>query len=729
MKATFIDCYVQNDEIVLWLMDGKKSTKLVDTFIPEIYARGTNLGELQDQLKKDGVNAYASKKKIFAGNEEVDVLAIPIEKISRYRHMAKYVEKLTNYEIELYNADQKIEEIYMFYKDLYPTAQIEYTQEGGRLKSIKTLDDIDSLDYEIPDFEVGNLIVKTCESLFKSIDTKLISITYNGQRFSGGEKNILEKFKKAFEEHDPDLIWTEHGNLVLPYLKNLFNKNDIEFNFSRFEEDDFKFEKGESYWAYTNIIYRTASVFLKGRLHFDTKSFFADDTGFYGIIDGARVCRQRIQRIEMRSAGAAVTNLLLYESYKKNFLLPYKIGIYERFKSLGELYEADRGSIIFEPQVGFHTDIVEFDFVSLYPQIMWKHNLSPETLFCKCCRGHKVPSLHYNFCKKNRGVVSIVAEKLIKRRIALKKLGTPEAKEKASYIKWLLVTMFGYQAFKNRKIGVIEAHESIQAYAREIIMQTVRIAESFGWEVIHGIVDSVYVKKKGYTADDVRLLEKAINECTGFKIAHEGNYRWMVFLPSIVNSYQPISNHFYGIFENGELKCRGIEARRKDVPNIIATMQTEMITTLGDATNFHEFNSLIPGVIKILKKYVKNLPNATQKDLTITRRISKTDYVHNIPQKVMLELLSEDGWNLQPGQKISYIIRDVDNKNPMKRYIAADFFDGTFDIDKYKELMIRATFNILLPFGITDRYLVDLLKPSRQLKLDLFYAKKTVHMG
>jgi DNA polymerase elongation subunit (family B) len=731
MKATFIDCYVKNDDIVLWLRlpDGK-NIKLIDRFIPEIYVRTHRPEILQRWFKKNGITSNIVKKKSFSGNIQLEVLSIPIDYISRYHHTIRYIEKLQGYAVEIFNADQKLEEIYMFQKDLFPTAKVEFTEENGILQSISVLDDSNAVDYEIPDFEKGNLHVKTKDSLYKTIDTKLVSITYNGQRFTGRSKNILEKFKKAFEEHDPDIIWTENGNLVLPYLRKLFDEHRISFNFSRFENDDFSYEKGESYWAYTNIIYRTASVFLKGRLHFDTKSFFADDTGYYGIIDGARVCRQRIQRIEMRSAGAAVTNLLLYESYKRNFLLPYKIGIYERFKTLEELYEADRGSMIFEPQVGFHTDIVEFDFVSLYPQIMWKHNLSPETLFCKCCPHHKVPSLHYNFCTKHRGVVSIVAENLVKRRIELKKQGTPEAKEKAGYLKWLLVTMFGYQAFKNRKIGIIEAHESIQAYAREIIMQTVRIAEFYGWEVVHGIVDSVYVKKKGYTKDDVEKLEREICKETGFKIAHEGNYRWMVFLPSIVNADQPVSNHFYGIFENGEIKCRGIEARRRDFPVIVQEMQLEMIEVLSEATNIVEFRRLFPKVLKVLKKYINKLPNATQNQLTIRRRISKTDYVNNIPQKIMLEAMSEDGWDIQPGQNITYIIKDVKNRNPRRRYIPSDAFKGEFDSQKYTEIMIRATFNILQPFGLTQRYIAEFINPTKQLTLDIFHdAEKTIQMG
>jgi DNA polymerase elongation subunit (family B) len=35
-----------------------------------------------------------------------------------------------------------------------------------------------------------------------------------------------------------------------------------------------------------------------------------------------------------------------------------------------ELLAADRGGLIFEPEIGVHENVAEFDFVSLYPNIM-----------------------------------------------------------------------------------------------------------------------------------------------------------------------------------------------------------------------------------------------------------------------------------------------------------------------------------------------------------------------
>jgi DNA polymerase II len=717
VKATFIDCWINNNSVILWVKINGKNLRLTDYFTPNIYIKGSNLKELKEKLFNNGIKSFFAKKKDFY-SDEVWALRVPVYKISNYHSIIREIESSENYNVELYNADLKLEELYMFEKDLFPTAEIDIEYDNkSQVKSIHNLDDPFLLDYKIPKFRIANIQVKTTESLYKTYDTKIKSIKFNKTSLKGEEKAILKEFKELFESNDPDVLWTENGNLILPFLKEKFNTYEISFNFNRFDPDEVEKKEGKTYWAYASVYYRAHSVFLKGRLHFDTKSFFSDDTGFYGIIEGSRVCRNRIQRIEMRSAGAAVTNLLLYESYKRNFLLPFRVGMYERFKTLGQLYQADRGSIIFEPVIGFHGGVVEFDFTSLYPQIMWKYNLSPETLFCKCCKHNKVPGLHYNFCTKKRGVVSIVAQNLIERRIRLKDLGTSQAKEKSSYLKWLLVTMFGYQAFKNKKIGTIEIHESIQAYAREILLETVRIAESLGWTVVHGIVDSLYLKKEGYSDNELKILKQEITKQTSFHLKLDGEYNWMVFLPSICNTNRPVPNHFYGVEKKGELKCRGIEIRRKDMPKIVVDMQKEMIGKLSSAKTLEEFTSLFPQVYEILKNYIKILDSPSIDKLKILRRISKLDYKSNIPQKIVLKKLKEQGWTINPGQTISYVIKDVKNKEIDLRYESTESFKGEFDKEKYKEILIRATYSLLQPFGVNELNINEEVKGERQKKL------------
>lgn len=60
------------------------------------------------------------------------------------------------------------EEYYFFEKDLFPLSRVEFELEGSKIKSIKSIDDSEDIDYKLPDFSIAKLMVKTKDNLFKS---------------------------------------------------------------------------------------------------------------------------------------------------------------------------------------------------------------------------------------------------------------------------------------------------------------------------------------------------------------------------------------------------------------------------------------------------------------------------------------------------------------------------------------------------------------------------------
>src|SRR5690606_21978879 len=129
----------------------------------------------------------------------------------------------------------------------------------------------------------------------------------------------------------------------------------------------------------------------------------------------------------------------------------------------------------------------EFDFASLYPNIMSKKNLSGETVLCSCCPDSKrrVPELGWHICEKRTGMVPKSLEILLKKRALykqrLKSSDTPADVKKVydarqNALKWILVTSFGYLGFNNAKFGRIDAHIATCAFDRQILLQAVRIA-------------------------------------------------------------------------------------------------------------------------------------------------------------------------------------------------------------------------------------------------------------
>jgi DNA polymerase, archaea type len=97
------------------------------------------------------------------------------------------------------------------------------------------------------------------------------------------------------------------------------------------------------------------------------------------------------------------------------------------------------------------------------------------------------------------------------------------------------------------------------------------IAEDMNFDVLHGIVDSIWVKKDNATKKSYSKLKETIEKETEFDISFEGVYKWIAFLPSEINSHLPVLNKYFGVFEDGTIKTRGIEGRRHDT-SIFDTM-------------------------------------------------------------------------------------------------------------------------------------------------------------
>jgi len=62
-----------------------------------------------------------------------------------------------------------------------------------------------------------------------------------------------------------------------------------------------------------------------------------------------------------------------------------------------------------------------------------------------------------------------------------------------------------------------------------------------------------------------------------------------------------VLNRYYGVFESGKIKVRGIEAVRRDTPAFIRKAQMDMIRVLAKARNSEAFVKRIPESVEVLK--------------------------------------------------------------------------------------------------------------------------------
>ena len=77
----------------------------------------------------------------------------------------------------------------------------------------------------------------------------------------------------------------------------------------------------------------------------------------------------------------------------------------------------DKGGLTYRPVPGFYEEVAELDFASMYPTLMAKFNLSPETVNCVCCpQAPRVPEAGYRICTRRKGLIPKTVEPLLIKR-------------------------------------------------------------------------------------------------------------------------------------------------------------------------------------------------------------------------------------------------------------------------------------------------------------------------
>ena len=270
------------------------------------------------------------------------------------------------------------------------------------------------------------------------------------------------------------------------------------------------------------------------------------------------------------------------------------------------------------------------------------------------------------------------------------------AKQRRSALKWLLVCCFGYTGYKNARFGKIEAHEAINALAREKLLVAKETAEARGYRVLHALVDSLYVQKEDATREDYENLSREIEQRTGLPMALEAVYRYVVFLPSKQSPEIPVPNRFFCVPEEGELKVRGLECRKHDTPPLVARMQREALAILAEAHDFQSYGRKLEEAREVLARYLARLEagSVNLEELVINRRLTRSphDYKQASATAIAAKQLERAGVKLRPGETLQYIITDAEAELPDDRVRAWTLWEGWhgYDVKKYQEALREA---------------------------------------
>ena len=260
----------------------------------------------------------------------------------------------------------------------------------GELLNWNLTDNREAFEYELPPFSImqirnSNDFVPPKYQKFLQLEISYDSRTYALEQDS--PKELLEALNWHLYRCDPDILVTDYGDaILLPKLFTLSRQFDIPLLLNRDASAKFGTTKESSFFQYGKIVHKDGAFTLTGRWHVDAhNSFTVAEADLDGLFEMTRLTQMCGQRQGRASIGTSMSSMQLSWAYRNNVLIPSKKREPEEFKSAATLLLADRGGLIFNPPLGYHEDVAELDFASMYPSIMVNNNISPETINCRCC--------------------------------------------------------------------------------------------------------------------------------------------------------------------------------------------------------------------------------------------------------------------------------------------------------------------------------------------------------
>ncbi len=366
--------------------------------------------------------------------------------------------------------------------------------------------------------------------------------------------------------------------------------------------------------------------------------------------------------------------------------------------------ETYTGAVVLEPRPGVHNNVVVLDFASMYPTIMVKYNVGPDTLLREgegCEKVNQAPSVGHRFCADRPAFFRTVLERFLKWRAEVKAQlkkypeRSPQYRlldERQRAIKVLANASYGYMGWAAARWYCKQCAESVTAWGRDLISKAVELARSLGLKVYYGDTDSLFVEND---PDKVNKMIEEITKGLEFDIKIDKIYSRVFFTES--------KKRYAGLTPDGKVDIVGFEAVRGDWSDLAKDSQAKVAEIV-----------LLTGDVNKAVDYVRNLISQLRagkvniEKLIIWKTLTKRpeEYEAEAPHVYAAKVMEKLGYKVTVGSKVGYVI--VKGDGPVSRrarpyfVVKPDEVDVNYYIDKQ---LVPAALRILGFFGVSERTL------------------------
>lgn len=743
LTGWLLDIYpnYQHGHLTLWLLgDDGKRYHLHQRFPVVMYAGGPyhRLHDLGVHLKrtyKNQIKLARVQRKTLLDPQPLTVMEIRVEQAALFPRFFQEIEQ-PFVDVDFYNNDIRLPSRYAAAFDVFPLTRCwVVANRAGWVEKIEPLESRWDPDPAQPSLRVLAIapdcdpfhahpkflrfVYKTTFSRRGATEAPKPGISSWLVPLQPGSPLPVKVLREVLQEYDPDVLVTQHGDVwVLPYLLNLSLKHRLDLPLNRDPDREVTRRDGGVHYTYGQVVRRGPQTLLHGRLHIDLHNTLSiGEMTFEGVLETARVGGLPIQTAARTSPGATLTSMKMITYLRRGLMVPNHKQQTEDEKDILTLTHADKGGLIFAPEIGLWPDVIEVDFTSMFPRIAQAYDISPETLDHPHLQ-NRDPRNGLPDPTEEPGMLGATLDPLLDKRehykTAVAEMDTADPrytlyKARLGAHKDIGVVAYGRTKFRKETDGKVEVHEGITDYSRKSVVLAKLAAESLGYRFLHGYVDALYLQKiGGASANETLALLDAITKATGLPIVLEDQYRWFAFVPSKRKPRVGAANRFFGVTLDGRLKVRGLSSRRGDMPEWVGKIETEILELLAQAPTVDELPNYVPKVIALLRKRIRQLRHGETdlSTLVLTQKLSKApeDYRTQTATVRAAKQLHAAG---KPARLADYV-RYIYIRGP-ERVRAWDLPEPpdpkTIDVPRYQELLLRAAHMIMQMLGVPEERL------------------------
>ncbi|ABU81246.1 DNA-directed DNA polymerase [Ignicoccus hospitalis] len=400
-----------------------------------------------------------------------------------------------------------------------------------------------------------------------------------------------------------------------------------------------------------------------------------------------------LDQVMAASVGYRVEWYLMRVAFVTNELVPNRV---ERKVA------SYKGAIVLRPLKGVHENVAVLDFSSMYPNIMIKYNVGPDTLVRP---GEKVSPdevyvspAGYMFKKRpdaffKRSLVTLLnLRKEIKERMKSLSPEDPLYKlldNRQKAVKVLANAHYGYMGWPHARWYCRECAEAVTSWGRELILKAIQMARELGLKVIYGDTDSLFVI---YDKEKVEKLIERIEKELGFEIKIDKIYKKLFFTEA--------KKRYAGILEDGRIDVVGFEAVRGDWAEVAKEVQEKIIEIVLKEGDVNKAVEYVNSIIEKLRR-----GEVPIEKLVIWKTLEKSldEYKSEPPHVAAAKRAIERGYEVKKGDKVGYVIVKGVGKLSSRAWpwflVQKEMIDYNYYIDHQ---VIPAAMRILGYFGITE---------------------------